>query len=64
MSTAQTTARENLAEAASAQAKWEASAGSWRQQKEALEKEIADLNARCVNDGVGTAQGMADYGVI
>lgn len=46
MSTAQTAARENLAEAASAQAKWAASEGSWKQQKEALEKEIADLNTR------------------
>ncbi|KAG6330667.1 hypothetical protein ID866_8422 [Astraeus odoratus] len=46
LATAQATARQNLAEAASAQAKWEASEGSWKQQKEALEKEIADLNTR------------------
>jgi len=42
----QATSRENLSEAANAQAKLEASEGSWRQQKEALDKEIADLNAR------------------
>ncbi|KAI6139407.1 hypothetical protein BKA82DRAFT_25515 [Pisolithus tinctorius] len=46
LTAAQATARQNLAEAASAQAKLEASEGSWKQQKEALEKEIADLNAR------------------
>ncbi|KIJ62559.1 hypothetical protein HYDPIDRAFT_93869 [Hydnomerulius pinastri MD-312] len=41
------TSRENLAEAANAQAKLEASEGSWKQQKEALDKEVADLSARC-----------------
>ncbi|KAI6016240.1 TPR/MLP1/MLP2-like protein-domain-containing protein [Pisolithus marmoratus] len=46
LTAAQATARQNLAEAASAQAKLEASEDSWKQQKEALEKEIADLNAR------------------
>ncbi|KAH7927786.1 hypothetical protein BV22DRAFT_1060287 [Leucogyrophana mollusca] len=47
LSTAQTTSRENVAAAASAQAKLEASESSWRQQKEALDKELADLNTRC-----------------
>lgn len=46
LTAAQATARQNLSEAASAQAKLEASEGSWKQQKEALEKEIADLSAR------------------
>ncbi|KAI6009008.1 hypothetical protein BKA83DRAFT_648805 [Pisolithus microcarpus] len=46
LATAQATARHNLSEAATTQAKLEASEGSWKQQKEALEKEIADLNAR------------------
>ncbi|KAG6376921.1 hypothetical protein JVT61DRAFT_953 [Boletus reticuloceps] len=47
LSTAQAAVRQNQAETANAQAKLEASEGSWRQQKEALDKEIADLNARC-----------------
>ncbi|KAG2144206.1 hypothetical protein DEU56DRAFT_790720 [Suillus clintonianus] len=46
LSVSQATSRENLSEAANAQAKLAASEGSWRQQKEALDKEIADLNAR------------------
>ncbi|KAG1824960.1 hypothetical protein EV424DRAFT_710307 [Suillus variegatus] len=46
LSVTQTTSRENLSEAANAQAKLAASEGSWKQQKEALDKEIADLNAR------------------
>ncbi|KAG1766147.1 hypothetical protein EDD22DRAFT_978513 [Suillus occidentalis] len=46
LSAAQATSRENLSEAANAQAKLAASEGSWKQQKEALDKEIADLNAR------------------
>ncbi|KAH7885445.1 hypothetical protein F5I97DRAFT_1885511 [Phlebopus sp. FC_14] len=47
LASAQATARQNLAEAANAQAKLEASEGSWKQQKEALDKELSDLNARC-----------------
>ncbi|KAF9242663.1 hypothetical protein BU15DRAFT_72775 [Melanogaster broomeanus] len=47
LSSAQNASRQNLAEAANAQAKLEASEGSWKQQKEALDKEVADLNARC-----------------
>jgi nucleoprotein TPR len=50
LSAAQATSRENLSEAANAQAKLAASEGSWKQQKEALDKEIADLNARWVPD--------------
>ncbi|KAG1780540.1 hypothetical protein EV702DRAFT_1078352 [Suillus placidus] len=46
LSVTQATSRENLSEAANAQAKLAASEGSWKQQKEALDKEIADLNAR------------------
>ena len=46
LSNAQATSRQNLAEASNAQAKLEASEGSWKQQKGALDKEIADLNAR------------------
>ncbi|KAG1882174.1 hypothetical protein F4604DRAFT_1678591 [Suillus subluteus] len=48
LSVAQATSRENLSGlgAANAQAKLAASEGSWKQQKEALDKEIADLNAR------------------
>jgi len=48
LTTSQATARENLSEAANAQAKLEASEGSWKQQKEALDKEITDLSARWV----------------
>ncbi|KAF8443123.1 hypothetical protein L210DRAFT_3620711 [Boletus edulis BED1] len=47
LSTAQAAVRQNQAETANAQAKLEASEGSWRQQKEALDKEVADLTARC-----------------
>lgn len=46
LNNAQAASRQNLAEAANAQAKLDASEGSWRQQKEALDKEIVDLNAR------------------
>ena len=48
LSQAQAAARDNLAAAETAQAKLSASKGSWDQQKEALEKEISDLNARFV----------------
>ncbi|KAG1722508.1 TPR/MLP1/MLP2-like protein-domain-containing protein [Suillus lakei] len=44
LSVSQATSRENLSEAANAQTKLAASEGSWRQQKEALDTEIADLN--------------------
>ncbi|KIK98776.1 hypothetical protein PAXRUDRAFT_823499 [Paxillus rubicundulus Ve08.2h10] len=47
LTSAQGASRQNLAEAANAQAKLEASEGSWKQQKEALDKEVIDLNARC-----------------
>ncbi|KAG2147462.1 uncharacterized protein EDB93DRAFT_1147386 [Suillus bovinus] len=46
LSVAQATSRENTSEAANAQAKLAASESSWKQQKEALDKEITDLNAR------------------
>jgi nucleoprotein TPR len=46
LTSAQGASRQNLAEAANAQAKLEASEGSWKQQKEALDKEVIDLNAR------------------
>lgn len=46
LSQAQAKARDNLAAAETAQAKLAASEGSWKQQKEALDKEIVDLNAR------------------
>jgi nucleoprotein TPR len=42
----QVTARGNLAAAETATAKLAASEGSWKQQKEALDKEMADLNIR------------------
>jgi nucleoprotein TPR len=48
LSQAQTAARDNLAAAETVQAKLSSSKGSWDQQKEALEKEISDLNARYV----------------
>ena len=48
LTTAQTSARESLAAAETAQAKLGASEASWKQQKEALEKEIGDLKDRCV----------------
>ncbi|KAG9308011.1 TPR/MLP1/MLP2-like protein-domain-containing protein [Chiua virens] len=44
---AQATSRQNLTRAANAQAKLEALEGSWKQQKDALDKEIVDLNGRC-----------------
>lgn len=46
LSSAKAASQQNLAEVANAQAKLEASEGSWRQQKEALDKELVDLNAR------------------
>lgn len=46
LSHAQAASRQNLAGIANAQAKLDASEGSWKQQKEALDKEVADLNAR------------------
>lgn len=45
LSVSQATSRENLSEVANTQAKLAPSEGSWRQQKEALDREIADLNA-------------------
>lgn len=48
LSQAQSTARDNQAAAETAQAKLAASESSWKQQREALDKEIADLNARSV----------------
>ncbi|KAF9452906.1 hypothetical protein P691DRAFT_659626 [Macrolepiota fuliginosa MF-IS2] len=47
LSVAQTAARDNSTAAETAQAKLAASEGSWKQQKEALDKEIGDLNDRC-----------------
>ena len=46
LSTARASARDNLASAETAQAKLLASEASWVQQKDALDKEIVDLNAR------------------
>ncbi|KAI0693206.1 hypothetical protein BC835DRAFT_1276339 [Cytidiella melzeri] len=47
ISTAQAAARDSLAAAETARAKLAASETSWRQQKEALDKEMSDLNSRC-----------------
>ncbi|EMD40194.1 hypothetical protein CERSUDRAFT_112402 [Gelatoporia subvermispora B] len=47
LSKAQTAARDNLAAALTASAKLTSSETSWRQQKDALDKEITDLNTRC-----------------
>ncbi|THH00176.1 hypothetical protein EW026_g2304 [Hermanssonia centrifuga] len=47
LSGARTNARDQSAAAETAQAKLGASEASWKQQKDALDKEIADLNARC-----------------
>ncbi|KAF8887179.1 hypothetical protein BD779DRAFT_1672932 [Infundibulicybe gibba] len=47
LNAAQTAARDNLTTAETANAKLAASEGSWKQQKESLDKEVADLNARC-----------------
>lgn len=46
LSKAQSTVRENLAAAETAQAKLSASESSWKQQKEALDKEISALKER------------------
>ncbi|KAI0081625.1 hypothetical protein K474DRAFT_1635534 [Panus rudis PR-1116 ss-1] len=43
---AQASARDNLAAAETAQAKLATSESSWKQQKDALDKEISDLNSR------------------
>lgn len=40
------TARDQLAAAETAQGKLSSSEASWRQQKDALDKEVADLNSR------------------
>jgi nucleoprotein TPR len=42
----QTSLRDNIAAAETARANLSTSEGSWKQQKDALSKEIADLNAR------------------
>ena len=47
-STAQAKARENLTAAETAQAKLVTSENSWKQQKQALDQEVVDLNARYV----------------
>ncbi|KAI0357500.1 hypothetical protein OH77DRAFT_1435746 [Trametes cingulata] len=47
LSKSQAVARESRAAAETAQAKLATSEASWQQQREALEKEIADLKARC-----------------
>ncbi|KAF5382472.1 hypothetical protein D9615_003024 [Tricholomella constricta] len=47
LATVQTTARDNLTAAETAKANLATSEGSWNHQKEALDKEVADLNARC-----------------
>ncbi|OBZ68761.1 Nucleoprotein TPR [Grifola frondosa] len=47
LSKSQAAVREHLAAAETAQAKLAGSESSWRQQKDALTKEVADLNARC-----------------
>jgi nucleoprotein TPR len=46
LGTAQALARDNLVTAETAQAKLSTSEASWMQQKDALDKEVADLNAR------------------
>ena len=46
LNASQVAAREHLTASETARAKLEASEASWRQQKEDLDKEIADLNAR------------------
>jgi hypothetical protein len=47
LATAQASARDNLTAAETASAKLSASEDSWKQQKAALNKEVADMNARC-----------------
>nr|UPW42857.1 nucleoprotein MLP2 [Hypsizygus marmoreus] len=47
LATSQATARDNLTTAETAKANLVASEASWKQQREALDKEVADLNARC-----------------
>lgn len=47
LNTAQTQARDSLATSETSQAKLATSETSWNQQKDALDKEISDLNARC-----------------
>jgi nucleoprotein TPR len=46
LNTAQTQARDSLAASETSQAKLATSETSWNQQKDALDKEISDLNAR------------------
>ena len=48
LTTAQVTVRESRAAAETAQAKLSASEASWLQQRETLDKELADLNTRYV----------------
>ncbi|KIM89473.1 hypothetical protein PILCRDRAFT_61094 [Piloderma croceum F 1598] len=47
LSVAQAKARESLAGAETARAKLVTSENSWKQQKQALDQEVVDLNARC-----------------
>lgn len=46
LATVQKAARDNLTNAETAQIKLATSEGSWKQQKEALDKEVVSLNAR------------------
>jgi nucleoprotein TPR len=46
LSTARTSARDNLAAAETAQTKLSSSEASWGQQKEAMDKEVLDLKTR------------------
>jgi TPR/MLP1/MLP2-like protein len=48
LSSAQTAYRDNLAAAETAQANLATSESSWKQQKETLTKELADVNARLI----------------
>jgi nucleoprotein TPR len=48
LSATQAKARDNLAAAETAQVKFVTSEKSWKQQKQALDQEVVDLNARYV----------------
>lgn len=54
LATVQTSSRNNLTAAETAKANLISSESSWKQQKEALDKEITNLNARYVSQVISS----------
>jgi nucleoprotein TPR len=61
LESAQSAARDSLAEAETAQANLSASETSWKQQKSALDKEVSDLNSRYEFQSAASIRVHLDY---